>query len=98
MELEQAAMVDGCTRFGAFLRVVLPQAVPGIIATAIFFTFNAAWGEYLFASTLITNPDITTLSPGLLLFFGNQSVFQWGLINAASVVMTVPLLLLFAIF
>jgi ABC-type glycerol-3-phosphate transport system permease component len=97
VELEQAAMVDGCTRFGAFARVVLPQAVPGIIAAAIF-TFNAAWGEYLFASTLITDPNITTLSPGLLQLMPSSGVQQWGALMAASVVMSVPLLVLFVIF
>ena len=97
VELEHAAMVDGCTRLGAFVRVVLPQAVPGIIAAAIF-TFNAAWGEYLFASTLITDPNITTLSPGLLQLMPSAGVQQWGMMMAASVVMTVPLLVLFIIF
>lgn len=97
VELEQAAMVDGCTRFGAFYRVVLPQAVPGMIAAAIF-TFNAAWGEYMFASTLITDPNITTLSPGMLLLLPSSGVQQWGMLMAASVIMTVPLIILFVLF
>lgn len=97
VELEQAAMVDGCTRFGAFYRVVIPQAVPGMIAAAIF-TFNAAWGEYMFASTLITDPNITTLSPGMLLLLPSSGVQQWGMMMAASVIMTVPLIILFVIF
>jgi len=97
IELEQAAMVDGCTRFGAFSRVVLPQAVPGMIAAAIF-TFNAAWGEYLFASVLITDPNKLTLSPGMLLLMPSAGVQQWGMLMAASVIMTVPLIILFIVF
>jgi len=97
VELEHAAMVDGCTRFGAFIRVVVPQAIPGMIAAAIF-TFNAAWGEYMFASTLITNPDSLTLSPGLLLLMPSHGIQQWGMMMAASIVMTLPLLVLFILF
>jgi ABC-type glycerol-3-phosphate transport system permease component len=97
VELEHAAMVDGCTRFGAFIRVVVPQAIPGMIASAIF-TFNAAWGEYMFASTLITNPDSLTLSPGLLLLMPSHGIQQWGMMMAASIVMTLPLLVLFILF
>lgn len=93
-DLEEAAMVDGCTRFGAFRRVVLPEAVPGMIACGIF-AFNAAWSEFLFASTLITHPDILTLSPGLLLMTNSSGVQTWGLLMAGSVVMVIPLLLLF---
>jgi multiple sugar transport system permease protein len=93
-ELEEAAMVDGCTRFGAFRRVVLPEAIPGMIACAIF-TFNASWGEFLFASTLMTHPDVLTLSPGLLLMTNSSGVQTWGLLMAGSVVMILPLLVLF---
>ena len=97
VELEHAAMVDGCTRFGAFYRVVLPQAIPGMIASAIF-TFNAAWGEYLFASTLMTSPDSLTLSPGMLLLMPSHGIQQWGMLMAASLLMTVPVLVLFVLF
>jgi ABC-type glycerol-3-phosphate transport system permease component len=97
IELEQAAMVDGCTRFGAFIRVVLPQGVPGVIASAIF-TFNAAWGEYLFASTLLTTAKSLTLSPGLLMLFSSADIQGWGMLMAGCVFMTMPLVLLFIIF
>jgi ABC-type glycerol-3-phosphate transport system permease component len=93
-ELEEAAMVDGCTRFGAFIRVVVPQAVPGLIATAIF-TFNAAWSEFLFASTLMTSPDRLTISPGLLQILPSTGIIRWGLIMAACVAMVLPVLFLF---
>lgn len=95
VELEQAAMVDGCTRLGAFLRVVVPQAIPGLISTGVF-TFNAAWSEYLFASTLMTTPSQLTLSPGLTLMV-DQNVVSWGVLMAASVVMVAPVIVLFVI-
>ncbi len=97
VELEQAAMVDGCTRFGAFLRVVVPQAIPGMIAAAVF-AFNASWGEFLFASTLITDPNALTLSPGLLILIPSHGIEQWGMLMAACVLMTLPLIVLFIVF
>jgi len=96
LDLEHAAMIDGCTRFGAFYRVVVPQALPGIISTGIF-TFNAAWSEYLFASTLMTSPSKTTLSPGLALLFDQTGVYSWGVLMAGSVLVTVPVILLFIV-
>jgi multiple sugar transport system permease protein len=96
VELEQAAMVDGCTRFGAFIRVVVPQAVPGLISTAVF-TFNAAWSEYLFASTLMTTPTSLTLSPGLALLLDQTGVYSWGVLMAGSVIVVVPVVALFII-
>lgn len=98
VELEEAAMVDGCTRFGAFIRVVIPQAVPGIIATAIF-VFNGIWQEYLFASILLQgDPNSLTLSIGLSHFINpSGDVFEWGVLMAASVVMTVPVIVLFTL-
>ncbi|MEU5103093.1 MULTISPECIES: carbohydrate ABC transporter permease [unclassified Streptomyces] len=95
VELEEAAMVDGCTRFGAFLRVVVPQALPGIIATAVF-TFNAAWSEYLFSATLMTDPENLTLSPGLALLMDQTGVYSWGVLMAAAVIVVLPVVVLFA--
>jgi len=96
VELEQAGMVDGCTRFGAFWRVVLPQAVPGIISTGIF-TFNASWSEYLFSATLLTSGDKLTLSPGLSLLMDQTGVYSWGMLMAASVLVTLPVVILFGV-
>ena len=96
IELEHAAMVDGCTRFGAFYRVVVPQAVPGIISTGIF-TFNAAWSEYLFASTLLNGGDKMTLSPGLALLMDQTGVYSWGMLMAAAALVTVPVIALFVL-
>lgn len=96
LDLEQAAMVDGCTQFGAFRRVVVPQAMPGLISTAVF-TFNAAWSEYLFASTLMSTPKTLTLSPGLALLLNQTGVYSWGVLMAASVIVVMPVIFLFII-
>src|SRR5690606_42016998 len=96
IDLEQAAMVDGATRFTAFRHVVVPQAVPGIISTAVF-TFNACWSEYLFASTLMTSPRRLTLSPGLTLLLDQTGVYSWSMQMAGSVVVVLPVIVLFII-
>src|SRR5680860_65420 len=96
IDLEQAAMVHGATRFAAFRHVVVPQAIPGIISTAVF-TFNASWSEYLFASTLMTSPSKVTLSPGLTLLLDQTGVYSWAMLMAGSVVMVMPVILLFIV-
>jgi multiple sugar transport system permease protein len=96
VELEHAAMVDGCTRFGAFARVIVPQATPGIISTAVF-TFNAAWAEYLFASTLLNSGKKMPLAAGLALLMDQTGVYSWGMLMAASVLVTLPVVALFVL-
>jgi multiple sugar transport system permease protein len=96
IDLEQAAMVDGATRFMAFRHVVIPQTLPGIISTAVF-TFNASWSEYLFASTLMTSPSRVTLSPGLTLLLNQTGVYSWAMLMAGSVIVVLPVILLFII-
>lgn len=96
IDLEQAAMVDGATRFKAFRDVVVPQTLPGIISTAVF-TFNACWSEYLFASTLMTSPSRLTLSPGLTLLLDQTGVYSWSMLMAGSVVVVLPVIVLFII-
>lgn len=96
IDLEQAAMVDGATRFMAFRHVVVPQTLPGIISTTVF-TFNACWSEYLFASTLMTSPSRLTLSPGLTLLLDQTGVYSWSMLMAGSVVVALPVIVLFII-
>lgn len=86
-ELDEAAMVDGCTPFGTLVRVVLPAARPGIIAVAIY-AFMTAWGEVLFASVMTTN-DNRTLAVGLRQYATQTNVY-WNEIMAASLVVSVP--------
>ncbi len=93
MELEEAAMVDGATRFQAMVRVVLPLATPGIAAASVY-AFTLSWNEYLYAFTLLSDSEKFTLAPGLTkLIFGD--VFLWGMIMAAGVLMSIPVLLLY---
>ncbi|HEV7685132.1 MAG TPA: carbohydrate ABC transporter permease [Acidimicrobiia bacterium] len=92
-DLEEAAMTDGATRFGAMVRVIFPLAGPGLAATAIF-SFIAAWNEFLFALTFVKKENLRTLPVALSAFVGQQQA-DWGLIMAASVMFTVPVVLFF---
>jgi multiple sugar transport system permease protein len=91
-ELEEAAMIDGTGRLGALLRIMIPVAKPGIIAVAVF-AFNTAWGEVLFASVLTSNTT-RTLTIGLQAYSNDLDVY-WNQLMAASVVVSVPLLIAF---
>jgi multiple sugar transport system permease protein len=91
-DLEHAAMVDGCSRFGAFVRVVLPTAAPGVMATYVY-AFLFAWDELLFASAL-TREDAPTIPVGIRQFMGPYSE-QYSQLMAAGVVSTLPILVAF---
>ena len=88
-------MVDGCSRLGAFARVTVPLAVPGIAAVAVF-CFLVTWGEFFFARTLISSDDNWVLSVGLNSFQG-QYVTHWSSMLAAAVLFAVPPLIFFAL-
>jgi len=92
-DLEEAAMSDGATRFGAMVRVIFPLAGPGLAATAIF-SFIAAWNEFLFALTFLKKENLRTLPVALSAFVGQEQA-DWGLIMAASVLFTVPVVIFF---
>ncbi|MFI5954705.1 carbohydrate ABC transporter permease [Cryptosporangium sp. NPDC051539] len=95
VELEEAALVDGCTRWQAFLRVVLPLLGPGLVATSIF-GFITAWNEYLYAFVFMRDPQHYTLPVWLATFrtaFGDD----WGGAMAGSVLFTLPVLIFFLI-
>lgn len=94
-EVEDAALVDGATRFQAFYLVVLPQAVPGLLGTAAL-TFCLAWNEYLFASLILFTPDNETLSVGMAhTLVGSYGIYSWGILLAGASLMTVPVLVAF---
>ncbi|MFE4534411.1 carbohydrate ABC transporter permease [Streptomyces scopuliridis] len=86
-ELDEAAMVDGCGPIRALFRVVVPAAVPGIVAVAVY-AFMTAWGEVLFASVM-TNDTTRTLAVGLQ-GYATQNDVYWNQIMAASLVVSVP--------
>jgi multiple sugar transport system permease protein len=93
VELEEAALVDGATRLQALLRVLLPLAAPGIVASAIF-AFTLSWNEFLYALIFIQDERTITVPVGLnLLIYGD--VFHWGQLMAASVITTVPVVTLY---
>jgi multiple sugar transport system permease protein len=94
-ELEDAAMIDGCTRAMALRRIILPLTLPGMGAT-VAFVFTAAWSELLFALMLINSEDQKTFSVGLLTFIGKFAV-DWGQMMAASVMALIPVCIFFAI-
>jgi multiple sugar transport system permease protein len=93
-DLEEAAMIDGCTRITALRRIILPLTLPGMGAT-VAFVFTAAWSELLFALMLINSEDQKTFSVGLLTFIGKFAV-DWGQMMAASVLALIPVCLFFA--
>jgi multiple sugar transport system permease protein len=91
-DLEEAAQVDGCTPFKAFVRVILPSAAPGLVATFVY-AFLFAWDELLFVASL-TEHNAETLPLGIRLFIGNYSQY-YGQLMAAGVVATIPVVLAF---
>ncbi len=93
-ELEEAAMIDGCSRSLALRRIVLPLTLPGMGAT-VSFVFTAAWSELLFALMLINSENQKTFSVGLLTFIGKFAV-DWGQMMAASVLALIPVCIFFA--
>ncbi|MGW6441538.1 ABC transporter permease [Lentzea sp. NPDC055074] len=93
-DLEEAALVDGCTRFGAFIRIVLPLAKPGLLAVALF-TLTNAWNEFLFAFVFITKDDYKTLPVGMQsMIFGD--VVPQGQLAAASLLISIPVVTMYA--
>lgn len=92
-DLEESAMIDGCTKFQAFVKVILPLSVPGIIATCVYI-FLTAWDELLFAWVLTTTPDVQTIPVGIRLFVGQYNN-RYDLLMSAATVVTIPIILTF---
>ena len=92
-ELDEAAVMDGCSQFQIIWRIIFPIMLPGIVATATY-AFLLMWTEFLFALAFLTRTNLKTIPLGLAQFFGEQSI-DWGAIMAASAVTTLPALLLF---
>jgi len=93
IDLEHAAMTDGASRPQAVWYVIVPLALPGVIAVSIF-TFIVAWNDYIFTFILITSDELKTLPVGLFDIY-TSSVTDWGMITAAGVVITLPALVFF---
>lgn len=92
-DLEEAAMVDGATRLGAFVRVVLPAARPALAVTALF-AFMTAWNEFVLAATFISEETRVTLPVALQRFVGSYDA-KWGPFAAGAIVVSIPVMALF---
>jgi multiple sugar transport system permease protein len=95
VELEEAALIDGCSNLGAMRRITLPLAMPGVV-TAVIFTFIAAWNEFVVALTLAQTTDIQPLTVGVNTFIGQYQV-SWQYLFATSLIAIVPVVILFVI-
>jgi len=93
-DLEEAAMVDGNTRFGAFVKILLPLVAPGLVATSIF-AFIQAWNEFIFAYILLTDAQKQTLTVWLAGFYGTAHGTDWGGLMAASTLTAIPVVIFF---
>lgn len=92
LELEEAARVDGCSRLQALSRIVVPLAAPGVFTAAIL-AFIATWNDFLFSLIFNTRDEVRTATVGLVLFPG-QYTYPWGDITAATVLITMPLVVM----
>jgi N,N'-diacetylchitobiose transport system permease protein len=93
-DLEEAAMVDGSTRFGAFVRILFPLVAPGLVATSVF-VFITSWNEYIWARTLLNSSGKQTITVWLSYFMGTSRQTDWGALMAASTLTAIPVVLFF---
>jgi N,N'-diacetylchitobiose transport system permease protein len=94
-DLEEAAMIDGCSRFGAFMRVTFPLIAPGLVATSIF-AFIQAWNEFTFAYVIIQDNSKETATVWLASFITQQQI-DWGGLMAGATMLSIPIVILFLI-
>jgi N,N'-diacetylchitobiose transport system permease protein len=93
-ELEEAAMVDGSTRIGVFLKILLPLMGPGLVATSVF-AFITTWNEYIFARILLNDQSRQTITVWLSYFTGTSRHTDWGALMAASTLTSIPVVVFF---
>jgi N,N'-diacetylchitobiose transport system permease protein len=95
-ELEEAAMVDGSSRIGSFVRILLPLVAPGLVATSVF-AFITTWNEYIFARILLNDQSKQTATVWLSYFTGTSRNTDWGGLMAGSTLIAVPVVVFFLI-
>jgi ABC-type glycerol-3-phosphate transport system permease component len=95
-EIEEAGLIDGCSRLGVLIRIALPLAAPAIVATGLF-AFTVAWDEFLFALTFTQSANSRTL-PVRIAYFTGEYYTDWASIMAASVMMSIPVVVIFLTF
>ena len=93
VELEEAALVDGCNRVSALVRIVLPLALPAIVVV-VFFAFTRSWNEFLYAHVFTSTNNARTVTTGLAIFM-NEDVFFWGPLMASTIISAIPPVLMF---
>jgi len=93
-ELEEAAMVDGSSRFGSFTRILLPLVAPGLVATSVF-AFITTWNEYIFARVLLNDQSKQTVTVWLSYFTGTSRNTDWGGLMAGSTLIAIPVIVFF---
>jgi multiple sugar transport system permease protein len=96
LELEEAALVDGCSRLGSLVRIILPMSLPAL-AVVTFFSFTQSWNEFLYANVFVNSVEVRTITTGLSLFVV-EDVFFWGPMMGASFLSTLPPLVMYLIF
>lgn len=96
LELDEAAIIDGCPRFTIFYRIILPLTLPGIAATAIY-SFIIGWNEYMFAQVLINDPALKTVPIGIAAMNGQYKIL-WNDMMMASLISSIPVILVFLLF
>lgn len=92
--LEESAMIDGCTRFKALIKIILPVMLPGIVATFVF-AFIGAWNDLFFSIMFINTESIKTLPVGINTFIGKYEI-DWGAMTAATTLSLLPVFIMFA--
>ena len=97
VELEQAALVDGATRFQAMWRIVMPLALPGVLSAGIF-CFTLGWNEFLYALVLMGSGEMKTVPVGVVSDLIRSDVYQWGSLMAAGILGSVPVAIAYSFF
>jgi len=95
VDVEEAAMIDGCGRLAALLRVVVPMMLPGMIAVGLF-GFLAGWNDLVWALTLTTSPSMRLIPPGFVATYVGQFETYWNQLMAGSMMVSLPTMLVFA--
>ncbi len=96
-DMEECAMIDGCNRIGAMVRIVLPMAIPGVIFSAMF-SFTLSWNEFVYALTFINNTAYKTMSVAVPTELIRGDAYFWGELMAASLLGSVPVAVLYSFF
>jgi multiple sugar transport system permease protein len=95
VEIEEQAMIDGCTRLGALFKIIVPLALPGVVAVGLF-QFVGSWNEFMIALTVIQSDHLQLLPVRIVNFMGFQRT-DWGPTMAFSVIVAIPAVILFAV-